>query len=373
MKTIKKWGYYGFTKEEYDSCQHLRDVSNLKNAAIISNVALGLETMLCILALFIPSLKEYGGLYILMACFTLLLLILARTHPKNIRPELIMYGLMSLIYAAGIGISIPSKNEKAILILVIIALLPVLFLDNAWRMTLYISLVCVLYCVMAFQVKLRSVAEVDLYNVLAFGLMSIIIQYFVNQKILDGFVCRAQNEKLLQAYEDAQQELRRQAQTDLMTGLFNRTHFAAQIDTFMDESIKNKDTLYLVMLDLDKFKSINDQLGHQKGDQIIISVAEIIKSHLNESEFATRLGGDEYMFILAERFHQGNLENVVKAVEEEICSIQLAPDWYASGSIGVTPIRMEKSSFDDLYRKTDHALYEAKRLGGSRIVYAGTE
>ena len=370
---MKNIGYYGFSKEEYDSCRALRDSSNLRNVSLIAGITGVLVLLILILALFVPELHPYLPWYIFYCIGILLIMLTVRGRFWKLRAEVPIYGMMSLLYGAGIFMSVPSKNEKAILLLVIIVLLPMLFVDNAWRITIYLFTVCTVYCIIAWQVKVPEVAVVDLYNVACFGILTLIAQYFVNKKILDGYISRVQNEKLIQAYEEVQQELKRQACTDLMTGLYNRTYFTKQIVVFMEEARRNHDTIYLVMLDLDKFKRINDELGHQKGDEVIIQVAKIIQSHILGDEFATRLGGDEYMFILGQRFHKEGLEEVVSQVSREIHAIKVAQDWYASGSIGATRIAMREDSFDNLYRSTDRVLYEAKSLGGNRIVYAEAE
>lgn len=367
---MRNWGYYGFSKEDYDSCRHLRDASNLKNAAILSGTALVVELFLVISALFVPRISGYLKLYILITGLTLCLFLLSVARRKHVRAEVVVYGVMTLVYSAGIGISIPSREEKAILFLVLIALLPTLFVDNAWRMTIYFILICAVYCVMAHRVKIQSVAETDIYNVCGFGAVSLIMQYLVNRKILQGFVSRVQNETLLQAYEDVQQELKRQAQTDLMTGLYNRTYFMEQIGFVLSDALQRGESVYLVMVDLDKFKRVNDELGHQEGDRIIIKTAQTVRAHLSGNDIATRLGGDEYMFALVAGNHKDSLESVIEAVSREIHEIQVGPGWCASGSIGVTRVDTDAHSVDELYRMTDAALYEAKHQGGNRIVYA---
>lgn len=370
---MRNIGYYGFSKEEYDSCRALRDSSNLRNVSLIAGITGMLVVLILLLSLFTPELHPYLPWYIVYCTGILLILLTVKEKFWKLKAEVSVYGMMTLLYGVGIFMSVPSKNEKAILLLVIIVLLPMLFVDNAWRITTYLIMVCTIYCIIAWQVKTPEVAVVDLYNVGCFGLLTVITQYFVNKKILDGYISRVQNEKLIQAYEEVQQELKRQACTDLMTGLYNRTYFTKQIVVFMEEARKNHDTIYLVMLDLDKFKRINDEMGHQKGDEVIIRVAEIIQSHILGDEFATRLGGDEYMFILGQRYHRESLEEVVNQVGQEIHAIKIASDWYASGSIGVTRIAMKENSFDSLYRSTDRVLYKAKSLGGNRIVYAEAE
>jgi len=370
-----KYCYYGFNKEEYDSCKTFRDTANLRNVILIAGISGVLEILLGIQAFLDPSKQKYGSLYLFYGIFTLTFLFLLHTLlPKlfdiKSRTTIIMYIFITLAYSFGILITIPSKDEKAILFIVALVLLSVLFVDNALRMAIYTIGICICYCILAYQVKNLDIARMDLYNVICFGTMALLVQYFVNKKIVAGFISTAKNKQLIQAYEKAQKELWKQAHTDMMTGLYNRTYFADKIPQFIKDAAQAEDIVYLVMLDLDKFKKINDIMGHQMGDQVIIGVAKAIMSGLQTGEYASRLGGDEFMFVLAGRFHQESLDKVVENILAGIRLIEVAEGWYASSSIGVTSIHMQNHSFEELYRITDKVLYDAKQMGGNQIVYA---
>lgn len=365
---MKNFGYYGFTKEEYDSCKHLRDKANLKNVTMICCISGFLELTLGIAAFFVSVVGNYGIWYVTYGILTLSLLFLARRRFGQIPTEWIVYAFMTLAFSCGILLSIPSKEEKAILFLVLLVLLPLLFLDNAWRMIAYLLAVSICYGIVAFHTKNPRVAQLDLYNIFCFGGLGILTQYFLNRQMLAGYISRVENEQLLKDYEKAQCELRRQAHTDLMTGLYNRTYFLKKVTDFLDNDARPNDTLYLTILDLDKFKSINDKLGHQKGDQTIIAVANVIQKHLEAQEFSTRLGGDEFMFLLCDRFHTTSPAAVIEDIMADIRNIQIHADWNASASMGVTIFRQPSGCFEELYSSSDHLLYQAKKTGGNQIV-----
>ena len=166
------FAYYGFSKEKYDSSKELRDISNRRNVAMISCVTGVAEIILGILAKFIPVAGRYSGCIMIFGILTLLVFGMTRQRFWHVQTEVIVYFLMSLAYSFGITISIPSKDEKAILFLVITVLFPLLFVDNAIRMTGYMTLVCILYCLIAYRVKEPDVAQMDMYNVICYGSMA---------------------------------------------------------------------------------------------------------------------------------------------------------------------------------------------------------
>lgn len=366
---MKNINYYGATKEEYESCKTLRDSMNERNVKAISTVSGILELILGLISLVSPISGKYGYLYLIYGLLSSLLAISIRTKRFHPNPIIQIYILMLLSFSFGISITVPSAEDKAILFPLMLATLPFLFIDVAWRMLSFMGIVSALYCTIAFTVKTPEVAQADMYNIICFGIGALIIQYFVNKNVVLGFASRVKNEQLLIAYDKAQEELRIKACTDLMTGLYNRTYFTNEAVHFFELCQEVNDTGYLVMMDLDKFKRINDTFGHQTGDEVIIQVAQVISRHLKGEEYGARLGGDEYIFVLAERFHTNNIKEVILSILEDVHSIKLKDGECVSSSLGITLVSSSELVFDDMYRATDKALYQAKEKGGNQIVF----
>ncbi|MFN3619996.1 putative bifunctional diguanylate cyclase/phosphodiesterase [Sphingorhabdus sp.] len=152
---------------------------------------------------------------------------------------------------------------------------------------------------------------------------------------------------------------------DMLTGLPNRTLLAQWMRTAIDDSKSNKLGAALLLLDLDRFKVINDTRGHQTGDVLLRQVAERIISGLDSNGFAARIGGDEFAIVLQ------NLEDSSSVAA--ICTRLLAKigEPYTIGgveqligaSIGVALIPEDGTSPDELLRLADLAMYEAKSSG----------
>ncbi|MGJ4945698.1 putative bifunctional diguanylate cyclase/phosphodiesterase [Bradyrhizobium sp. HKCCYLS1011] len=155
------------------------------------------------------------------------------------------------------------------------------------------------------------------------------------------------------------------AQTDALTGLANRAFFLEQVERFNDES-GGRFTVFLC--DLDRFKNVNDSLGHGAGDALLVQVAKRLKSQLRAEDVLARLGGDEFALIQAgcpdQREAAADLaQRITKLIAKPF---QLAGQRVEIGtSIGIALAPEHGSDQEDLLRKADLALYRSKSAGRS--------
>ena len=157
-----------------------------------------------------------------------------------------------------------------------------------------------------------------------------------------------------------------EALTDELTGLANRRRFREELQAEIVHSARTGSPLSLVLADLDGFKRINDELGHQVGDAVLEAVARLVETRVRGADLAARLGGDEFAILLRETHLDGAVsfaEDVRAAFHEvggrgELHGI--------TASFGAAE-RHRHASSDDLVRDADAALYTAKRLGRDRV------
>jgi len=156
---------------------------------------------------------------------------------------------------------------------------------------------------------------------------------------------------------------------DGMTGLNNRRHFLVLAENEWSRFRRYGRPLALLMIDIDLFKSINDKYGHDVGDEVIKSVADILQKHKRSSDIVGRLGGEEFALILpeatldsaaaaAERLRQLVADRVI-TVEEHRIPVTI--------SIGACICHADMRGVDELMKQADVALYEAKRSGRNRV------
>lgn len=164
-----------------------------------------------------------------------------------------------------------------------------------------------------------------------------------------------------------QKNLKKMATTDSLTKLSNRSVFKDSLEKAIFKNKKYNESSCLLMIDIDKFKIINDTLGHLTGDHVLFEVAQIIGNSLSESDDISRWGGDEFM-VIAYRcsLHQGILlaDNIKKRVQSK--RIADYPNQKPlTISIGVSEIRIDDTQ-DTLFQRADDAMYQAKAEGGNK-------
>ncbi|MFK7790716.1 MAG: ammonium transporter [Phycisphaeraceae bacterium] len=178
---------------------------------------------------------------------------------------------------------------------------------------------------------------------------------------------------------EQQAKLREQAMNDPLTGLYNRAGFHESINEMMGAARKNaRLTFALVFMDLDKFKIINDGMGHETGDQLLVITAQRIKGFIQElpppgswsiKHSATRLGGDEFALLLASPENEQEAADWCEQLREKIEQpIDLeTKSLTVTVSIGVAMVQPTHLDPSDLVRDADTAMYAAKRNGRNCI------
>ncbi len=178
---------------------------------------------------------------------------------------------------------------------------------------------------------------------------------------------RSNNELKLQ--ED---HLRYLADHDPLTGLTNRKYFAEQLHKSLLWAQNHNLFLGLLFIDLDGFKQINDTLGHEIGDRLLVSIAQRLSNTLRSSDTVCRLGGDEFTIILrtipdvqvAANIAEKILARIADPIVLEECNI------IVSASIGISIYPNDGQDAEILMRQADAAMYRAKRLGKNRYEFA---
>ncbi len=161
-------------------------------------------------------------------------------------------------------------------------------------------------------------------------------------------------------------QIQRQALTDALTGCFNRRSFEMQLDKDLLMAKRSHQPLSLVMLDLDKFKQLNDTAGHDAGDEALRQLADCFRQELRGVDTAARLGGDEFVLILPQAYAEGALI-VAERLRACVAQIEIPGFGSLSTSIGIATFPSHASSRADLVLAADAALYDAKRAGRNRV------
>jgi diguanylate cyclase (GGDEF)-like protein len=169
--------------------------------------------------------------------------------------------------------------------------------------------------------------------------------------------------------ESLQAELERQAHTDSLTGLANRRHFMDLAEKELSRTLRYGGSLAVLMVDLDHFKHINDTYGHNTGDLVLQSVAELFRRELRSIDCVGRLGGEEFAVLLPQSDSTGArevAERLRKAIADTGVAREQGLPVHFTASIGLAAMPGAATNIDSLLSQADGALYEAKRSGRNR-------
>lgn len=198
------------------------------------------------------------------------------------------------------------------------------------------------------------------------------------QKMLEqNQMLESQLEKSTQLMDELKRDLefvRREAMTDGLTGLANRKSFDGELAQIMTEATEQNKIFTLLMVDIDHFKSFNDNFGHQVGDQVLRLVARTLKDGLKGRDFAARYGGEEFSIILPETdlaagVAVGNSLRKAIATKDVINRNTGEVMGRITMSVGVAEYAGDRS-MEDLIERADSALYTAKHNGRNQVAAA---
>ncbi|ABV38565.1 diguanylate cyclase [Shewanella sediminis HAW-EB3] len=170
--------------------------------------------------------------------------------------------------------------------------------------------------------------------------------------------------------EEVVERLQNMAARDPLTGLYNRLHLESVFEQITQSESSPDSSLFMLLIDLDHFKSVNDNYGHEVGDKVLVRVAELIKQTIGENDWGFRVGGEEFCLLLPGTNHA--------SVQEVAQRLQLAIEGSAvsvgehkvstTASIGIAQWPESGELMQALYRTADRRLYRAKEQGRNCVV-----
>ena len=181
--------------------------------------------------------------------------------------------------------------------------------------------------------------------------------------INDSLIVLAESLQRGLEYED----LFERASSDALTGLANRRVFDERIRAMMDSAKRYKHPLTMLSMDLDRFKEINDNLGHQAGDKVLKSVADVLAGAVRSTDLLVRMGGDEFLIIL-DNTDKNNAQILAERLVKKVDDLDVWADETTKlgVSIGLAQLTKEEG-LRDWMERTDDILYHAKAQGRARV------
>lgn len=184
------------------------------------------------------------------------------------------------------------------------------------------------------------------------------------QYIMDGITHDISDRK------QAESQLQYTACHDDLTGLMNRSFFIKAVDEMLAEHQRlaelQRDRFAVLFIDLDRFKTVNDSLGHQQGDQLLVKVANELKQSVRPADLVARLGGDEFTILLRNLCDEAEANMIIHRLQAKLDTsfeLEMGVKVAMSASIGVVMGTPKYHSAHELLRDADIAMYQAKKLG----------
>jgi len=165
------------------------------------------------------------------------------------------------------------------------------------------------------------------------------------------------------------QRLQQQALTDPLTGCFNRRFLQMQLEREVQLAARSRQSVSVLMLDIDHFKRVNDNHGHDAGDEALRLIAGALRSELRGVDTCARYGGEEFAIVLPQADAEGAL-TVAERLRERVAELRIPTVGHVTASLGLATFPTHVQSRDLLVTAADRALYRAKREGRNRVCAA---
>jgi len=228
-------------------------------------------------------------------------------------------------------------------------------LDNKWLVETK------LYEKYKINYKLLKYALIIIFTIIVLGLYRYIVIQKMNTKLI----------KQSKELNDARKELELLASTDPLTSLYNRRYFIEISENILHLTARKRVDSFVIIIDIDDFKNVNDTYGHKVGDDVIVKCADIFKKLTRHSDIICRWGGEEFTILFPETDLDGALkisEKIRTSIEESTILLEDKKEVKFTVSIGISKIKSEDMGDINIsITRSDKALYKAKNSGKNKI------
>lgn len=226
--------------------------------------------------------------------------------------------------------------------------------------------------VVTFCNKLRknnnTYIEVEWWCMLNKGYIYLSGRDVTAEKVMKRKIEQANKELLMlnEQLKEKNEKLLKSAITDELTGVYNRKFFEKRVVEEMEIADRDNEHISLIIFDLDRFKLVNDNFGHQFGDEVLKRTTQIAGDLIRKTDFLNRVGGEEFAIILPNT-NKAQAVFVAEKVRKALEDNKHFKVGQVTGSFGVAE-RMKAESLRSWYKRADNALYQAKNTGRNRVV-----
>lgn len=379
--TTRSFNYYGYDKATYKECSGLIRSTNRKHITILNTWLFSINLLYVVFSYFnlFGVNQEQIPFYSAYLAVTLLFGVWLVFFPRAVERHnyLAVTVSIAILFSYGIITSVASPYMPATMFLIMLTLPSLSYIGNMVMMIFFSVAGVVSFLVTSYLFKTFSIAYHDSYNAVIVITLAIALHYTFQRTRVSQFI-------LYQRDLQIQRELEIKSSFDALTELLNRGKFFSIAEKLLCR--KKDEYMTLCLLDLDGFKEINDNLGHQMGDKVIQTVGRIMIRFLgiegaertNISSWdldsprclAGRLGGDEFIALIRGKNSKDEVTHLLQGMLDSLNAVKFDGLSGIHASIGVTELSNSDTDIDNAYKRADEALYESKRAGKNQIHFS---
>ena len=348
FRVIKNYVCYcGIERDEYYAVKKDAYVSNFKNWRILHCFMSVVFAALFISSLFDSLLNQNLFIYLAYLIYSVASVVCFFVMKKDsIIAQFWIYLSISLLLLLGCFLTQNNLDHPSTFFIIMLLITPMLMVDKPFFMGIELAIASVIYLIWMYNMKSPLIWKMDLINVTVFSVSGFFIHVITNSMRIKEFVLT--------------RKINIQKDTDELTGLKNKSALTREIDGFLADEEKNRGILFI--LDIDRFKAINDSFGHDVGDCVIRDLGAFLKGYFKDGEIVGRFGGDEFIFFKKDTDDGETAENIAREIISGVTENVSLPDetQKVSASIGIALYHGEEKHYSKLFKNADIALYEVK-------------
>ena len=348
LNTIRNYYFYcGIEKDEYNAIKKNAYISNFKVWKILHFMMAAVFCLLYLASFFNRLMTMNRWCYLAAFAYSALATVaFFKLKKDSLAAQLLIYLSMSLLFlfAAFINLSKPEYNATTFIVLLLVA--PMFMIDKPYFMTIELCAASAIFLIWMRGVKPDDVWQIDMVNAITFTVVGSFLNIIANALRIREFVLTRQ--------------ISLQKDIDEMTGLRNKGSLTREINEYLADASTDKGILFI--MDVDRFKAVNDTYGHDVGDSVIVQIGRFLAACFTGDEITGRFGGDEFILFIK---NTDDLDTACRTAEEIVAGVSesvVLPDENErlSISIGVALYNGSESNYSELLKKADTALYQAK-------------
>ena len=347
--------YCGIEKEEFKKIKKEAYISNFKIWRILHILMASIFAVLFIASLFNTLLAINRIFYLVIFLYSLAAAIsFFFIRKDSIIAQLIIYLSIGMLFLFGCSITQNKPNIPATTFIVLLLITPMFMIDKPYFMMLVLTIASVVFLVWMSYIKPYDIWLYDAINIIIYGIVGMVIHIVANAIRIKEFVLT----RIINIQKDV----------DDLSGLMNRGALIRSInDYLLDNDCKQG---IMILLDIDKFKAVNDSYGHDIGDHVLKQLSEFLKYKFENDEIIGRFGGDEFIIFIKDTNDKEYASMMAKTIINGSHDyVKFLNNERISVSLGIAIYQGDEKNFTEIFKKADIALYKAKADSNNRFYF----